>query len=106
MNPVLDIMRAASSAEEIFGHFDVPFDPTVMNVSRLHILKRLQSYLARDGWLRGLDTAAARERVRRLLRCAHDDFIGASAPERKVFRVSHRGQVIPVEAIGRSRRRT
>lgn len=91
MSPVVAALRELSSAEDIFGYFDVPFDTRVVNVNRLHILKRFQQYLREAGGLDTLESGAAREAGRSLLARAYADFVHSSAIEQKVFKVFHMG---------------
>ena len=94
-----------SSAEEIFAHFGLPFDPAVMNVNRLHILKRFNQYLTRADGLEGMQTAEARRTARDLLERAYQDFVNSSAVEEKVFKVFQHGstQRVSVDALRGSR---
>lgn len=87
MNPAIDALQALSSAEEIFAHFNVPFDPAVLNVSRLHILKRFNQYLARAQEMSDVCDGAAHEAARNMLARAYADFCHSSAIEQKVFKV-------------------
>jgi nitrogenase-stabilizing/protective protein len=105
MNPLIAALNGLSSAEEIFGHFGLPFDPAVVNVNRLHILKRFNQYLGRAGGLDGMETAEARRTARELLERAYQDFVNSSAVEQKVFKVFRQGstQRISVEALHGSR---
>ncbi|NOT72144.1 MAG: hypothetical protein HOP09_12995 [Hyphomicrobium sp.] len=42
-------LKAYSSAEDFFVGLGLPFDPAVVSVARLHILKRMGEHLAGDG---------------------------------------------------------
>lgn len=45
MENFLQQLKALSSAEDFLQYFGVPFEQGVVNVSRLHILKRFFQYL-------------------------------------------------------------
>ncbi|MBI2311508.1 MAG: nitrogenase-stabilizing/protective protein NifW [Betaproteobacteria bacterium] len=98
------VLREASSAEEIFGWFGVPFDQAVVNVNRLHILKRFNQYLSAAGGPAGRD--ADPTRARELLARAYGDFVSSSAIEQKVFKVFQKGttQRIGVDALRGTRK--
>jgi nitrogenase-stabilizing/protective protein len=90
---VLDDLRRLSAAEEIFRYLEVPFDVAVVNVARLHILRRMGEYLAKEP-LEGLDEAELRERCRVHLKAAYDDFVARSPIDERVFKV-HKDAVKP-----------
>ena len=76
-----------SAAEEFFHFFGLPFDQAVVNVNRLHILKRFNQYLRRDGRGESLDAEARVAHYRALLQQAYEDFTRSSAQQEKVFKV-------------------
>lgn len=45
MPSLTDRLKALSSAEDFFVFFGLPFDERVVQVNRLHILKRFYQYL-------------------------------------------------------------
>jgi nitrogenase-stabilizing/protective protein len=47
MSSLLDRMRSLSAAEEFFDLLRVSYDPTVLRVARLHIMRRMGQYLSR-----------------------------------------------------------
>ena len=47
MSGLMDRMRGLSAAEEFFAMLQVPYDPAVLQVARLHILRRMGQYLSR-----------------------------------------------------------
>ncbi len=102
MKPITAALRSVSGAEEIFRLLDVPFDQAVVNVNRLHILKRFNQYLAQAG---GLDDSLSPARAAELLARAYGDFVGSSALEQKALKVFQRGatQRIAVDALRGSR---
>ena len=81
---ILKRLRGLSSAEEFFAELRVPYDPAVLGVARLHILKRMGEYL--DGEeLEGLPDSVAAARAQSLLARAYDDFIVSSPLKERVF---------------------
>jgi nitrogenase-stabilizing/protective protein len=82
---VLEQMSKLSSAEEIFRYLDVAYDPAVLNVARLHILKRMGEYL------RNVSEEADETKVRALFRShlerAYQDFVSSSPIKERVFKV-------------------
>lgn len=83
---VLDELRKLSSAEEFFDALGVSYEPSVVRVSRLHILRRMGEYLAKDG-VEGASDAEAREACKSHLTRAYDDFAASSPIEQRVFKV-------------------
>ena len=81
MSTVLEQVARLSSAEEIFASLDVPFEPRVLHVARLHILRRMRDHLE------ALPPDASREAVRDCLVRAYRDFVDTPPIERRVFRV-------------------
>ena len=84
---LLQRMKALSSAEEFLEFFGVGFDPKIVHVNRLHILKRFYQYLHREDGLSGLDDVAMFRRYRELLAQAYQDFVSSTAAKEKVFKV-------------------
>jgi nitrogenase-stabilizing/protective protein len=95
-------LEALESAEDFLEYFQVPFDPKVVQVNRLHILQRFHDYLAQVDEM----PDAPRQRWELhadLLGAAYRDFVVSDALTEKVFRVfhAHRPQAvrIPVEDL-------
>ena len=104
MNELTGELAKLSSAEEFLQFFAVPFDQKVVNVSRLHILKRFQQYLGQRGGLDALPVASAYSTCRELLARAYTDFLESSGIEQRVFKVfqTQAGeQRVSVSQIGR-----
>jgi nitrogenase-stabilizing/protective protein len=59
----------------------------VVHVNRLHILKRFNQYLGRTPISDDMDESVAWETCKTLLARAHDDFVGSTAAQEKVFKV-------------------
>lgn len=84
---VLQELRRLSAAEEFFEQLGVPYDPTVLNVARLHILRRMRSYLDEQGMETEMDAATVREQCRTLLSRAYQDFVVSTPIAERSFKV-------------------
>jgi nitrogenase-stabilizing/protective protein len=80
-------LKALSSAEDFFVFFAVPYTESVVQVNRLHILKRFYQYLHKAEGLSGLDDVELYRRYRDLLTLAHQDFVQSTPAQEKVFKV-------------------
>jgi nitrogenase-stabilizing/protective protein len=88
MAKTLETLGTLSAAEEFFEHLGVPYNPAVIHVNRLHILKRFNQYL-RTGKpdVAGLEADAQRQACRELLIRAYGDFVRSTPAREKVFKV-------------------
>lgn len=82
---VLDNLHQLSSAEDFFHALDVPYEQEVLNVARLHILRRMGQYLKQMP--AGCSEEEAYERARGHLLRAYLDFVRSSPLEERVFKV-------------------
>lgn len=87
MNTLTQKLKQLSAAEEFLEFFGVPYEQSVVNVSRLHILKRFYQYMRQERGLDGLDEIEMFKQLRSLLATAYDDFVRSSAAQEKVFKV-------------------
>ena len=87
MSQLLDAMQKFSAAEEFFDFLGVDYVPQVVQVNRLHILKRFQQYIGRDPIPEGLSEAAEREAYQAKLQQAYQDFVESNSVAEKVFKV-------------------
>ncbi len=90
MTRTLAAFRRLSTAEEYLEFFDIPYDPAVVNVNRLHILKRFAGYMEQvDAAAGPEDTDAERrlERYREALLRAYRDFLAGTALDYRLFKV-------------------
>lgn len=83
---VLDHINKLSSAEDIFTYLLLPYEKDVVDVSRLHIMKRF------GGYLRAAEFAGKTEEevfleARQLLKQAYGDFLESTPLKEKVFKV-------------------
>jgi nitrogenase-stabilizing/protective protein len=83
---ILARLKAASSAEDIFRLLAVDYDAKVLNVVRLHILKRMGEYLASKDFT-DLPAGIAAARCRAVLQRAYEDFVTSSPLQQRVFKV-------------------
>ena len=87
MDTLILRMKALSSAEDFLQFFGVAYDERVVQVNRLHILKRFYQYLHRSEAPPEFDEIAMFRRYRELLAQAYRDFVDSTAQREKVFKV-------------------
>jgi len=87
MDTLTERLKALSSAEDFFAFFGVPCDERVLQVNRLHILKRFYQYLHSSEGLGGLQDIDLFRRYRELLAQAYQDFVVSTPAREKVFKV-------------------
>ncbi len=90
MSNVVEALRGATSAEEVFRPRGVPFDPHVVHVARLHILRRLHE---------AMSATPSEPALREALVAAHAEFAAHAPVERRLFKV-HRDAVRPAKRRG------
>ncbi len=83
---ILDRLRGLSSAEDFFHALGVLYDARVLNVARLHILKRMGQYLV-DEDFDGLPDRVIAARARSTLERAYSDFEATSPLSQRLFKV-------------------
>jgi nitrogenase-stabilizing/protective protein len=86
MSSLLDRMRNLSAAEEFFDLLKVPYDPAILRVARLHILRRMGQYLSQES-LTAMTDDAAEEACRVTLARAYADFEASSPLKERVFKI-------------------
>jgi nitrogenase-stabilizing/protective protein len=87
---VLNELGRLSAAEEFFVFLDVPYDASVVQVARLHILRRMGQYLKGsqiDGAFEGLSDPDIRLLCRAHLEQAYQDFVKSSPIQERLFKV-------------------
>ena len=80
-------LKALSSAEDFLHFFGVPFDQGVVNVSRLHILKRFFQYIHQESLAADTNEVQMFTVYRGLLTRAYGDFVTSTPAREKVFKV-------------------
>ena len=75
------------SAEDFLEFFEVPFEPSVVHVNRLHILQRFHDYMAKQAPHLPPDEEQQRGIYRLWLQRAYQDFVESNSITEKVFAV-------------------
>lgn len=83
---ILAALNQASAAEEFFALLGVDYDVKVVNVARLHILRKMGQYLRSEDF-DGLSNEAVAERCKAVLERAYADFVSSSPLDHRVFKV-------------------
>ncbi|MET4120967.1 nitrogenase-stabilizing/protective protein [Bradyrhizobium sp. JR1.5] len=83
---ILSQLKKASAAEEFFALLGVEYDEKIINVARLHILRRMGQYLAGEE-LTGASDPDIALRCKATLERAYADFVTSSPIEQRVFKV-------------------
>ena len=79
-------LNKASSAEDFFSLLEVDYEPGIVNVARLHILRRMGQYLAAENF-DGAAEAEIAARCKAVLAQAYADFVASSPIDQRVFKV-------------------
>jgi len=87
MHTLTERLKALSSAEDFFAFFAVPFDEAVVQVNRLHILKRFFQYIRQENLLAQSDELELYTAYRTQLMKAYADFVKSTPAQEKVFKV-------------------
>lgn len=90
---ILDQLRKASSAEDFFALLGVDYDPKVVNVARLHILRRMGQYLFSEDFSAASEGEVT-EKCKAFLERAYEDFLKSSPIDERLFKV-HKDAVKP-----------
>ena len=96
---VLQDLGRLSSAEDFFSYLDLPLEPQIVDVSRLHILHRMGQYLKGsevDGAFEGLSDGEIKALCRTHLDQAYQHFVASSPIKERLFKV-HKDAVAPKE---------
>lgn len=86
MSPILDKLKSLNAAEEFFEALEVAYDPKIVAVSRLHILKRMGQHIASLDEMNG-DDGAILGACRAALSAAYAEFEARSPIETRLFKV-------------------
>ena len=88
MSDTLQALGNLSAAEEFFEVLKVPYEPSVVHVNRLHILKRFNQYLrTHKPEVGDMEPDTQFRTCRELLVRAYGDFVRSTPAQEKVFKV-------------------
>jgi nitrogenase-stabilizing/protective protein len=81
--------RKLVDAEDYFHFFEVPFDPKVVRVNRLHILKKFGQFreVIDKEWPVDGPPDKKRDAYRKALELAYETFLTSTAQDEKLFKV-------------------
>ena len=85
MSNAIDDLKALSSAEDFFNALDVAYDPHVLGVARLHILKRMGQAIA--ALAPDMPEDSARTACREALAQAYAEFTQKAPIQTRLFKV-------------------
>ncbi|MDX2099451.1 MAG: nitrogenase-stabilizing/protective protein NifW [Leptolyngbyaceae cyanobacterium bins.59] len=76
------------NAEDYFIFFNLPYDPQIVNVNRLHILKKFSNAVKEiDAEFAGVEDEEKLARYERALQNAYEVFLSSTGVEQKLFKV-------------------
>ncbi|MBD2484718.1 nitrogenase-stabilizing/protective protein NifW [Planktothrix sp. FACHB-1365] len=88
MTQALSDFKKLMDAEEYFQFFQLPFDEQIVNVNRLHILKKFSQLVAKiDAAFPDIEPEEKLNQYREALQQAYSVFLTSTAVEQKLFKV-------------------
>ncbi|MEM5388926.1 nitrogenase stabilizing/protective protein NifW [Paraburkholderia phymatum] len=102
MQRVIEQLHHLSSIEDFMRFFEIEFDEKVVNVSRLHILKRFFQYIEQQEELPRDNATGVLNVYRSLLQKAYNDFVVSTPAEQKVFKVFQEAdgrRLVPLDKV-------
>ena len=103
MSDFLSGFSVLTDAEEFFQYLGVPYDPRMVAVKRLHILKSFNQRLAALDTA-GLDDRELRDAYAAALTTAYDGLAGIEARDARLFKVFRQDPArgfVPLAAVAR-----
>lgn len=82
-----EAMNDLISAEDFLDYFEVPYEASIVQVNRLHILQRFHDYLGKQAPNLPPEESAQRAIYRLWLERAYKDFVTSDSLTEKVFAV-------------------
>ncbi|MFB2971159.1 nitrogenase-stabilizing/protective protein NifW [Aerosakkonema sp. BLCC-F183] len=88
MTQTLSDFKKIVDAEEYFQFFQLPFDPQIVNVNRLHILKKFSQYVSEiDENYPNIEPQEKLDKYRDALVKSYELFLTSTGVEQKLFKV-------------------
>ncbi|MDH6058863.1 nitrogenase-stabilizing/protective protein NifW [Chrysosporum bergii ANA360D] len=88
MSKTVNDLQKLVDAEEFFQFFNLPYDQQIVNVNRLHILKKFSQYMAEvDDSYPNLTPEEKLHQYCLALQKAYDVFLESTPHEQKLFKV-------------------
>ena len=88
MTGTLSQFNQLSNANEYFEFFQLPYDPQIVNVNRLHILKKFSEYIQQiDASSPELSEEDKLSQYSQALQQAYEVFLNSTGVEQKLFKV-------------------
>jgi len=87
MSELLKHLSTLSAAEEFLDYFQISYEQSVVNVNRLHILKRFNQYLRATPGTAAMEDDTLRGVCKESLTKAYQDFVRSTPAQEKVFKV-------------------
>lgn len=88
MNKDVEQFNRLVDAEEYFDFFQMPYDQEVVNVNRLHILKKFSQFIKQiDENYTDLSSSDKLSKYREALEQAYQVFLDSTPHEQKLFKV-------------------
>jgi nitrogenase-stabilizing/protective protein len=90
MSETLAKFNQLTDAEQYFQFFNLPYDPTIVNVNRLHILQQFSNSIKTiQADLEEANEEEILSRYRAALQQAYGVFLTSNSLEQKLFKVFH-----------------
>jgi len=87
MSELIKKMGMFSAAEEFLDFFGIEYDQEIVDINRLHILKRFNQYLRGTPGTAQMDDISLGNTCKGLLTRAYQDFVRSTPAQEKVFKV-------------------
>lgn len=88
MDDLLKTIEKLVNAEDYLKFFEISYDPKVVHVNRLHILKKFALYKEEIDRIPGQQSAETRlVNYKSAMQKAYETFLKSTAPEERLFKV-------------------